>query len=92
MIATGVVTGIIVKDGHSVSGLTTAATLWATAAIGLATGYRMYTLAILVSASVFALRALHHVPNWERLGKPGDESHAVNDAADKATSSERGGL
>lgn len=71
VIAAGVVTGIgflgagvILRDQGNVVGLTTAATLWATAAIGLATGYRMYTLAILVSFIVFGLLALHHIPGW----------------------------
>ena len=74
VIAAGVVTGIgflgagvILRDQGRVVGLTTAATLWATASIGLATGYRMYTLAALVSLLVFGLLFLHHVPMWERL-------------------------
>lgn len=71
VIAAGVVTGIgflgagvILRDNGNVVGLTTAATLWATAAIGLATGYRMYTLAVLVSLIVFGLLASHHLPGW----------------------------
>lgn len=71
VIAAGVVTGIgflgagvILRDQGSVVGLTTAATLWATASIGLAAGYGMYTLAVLVSFIVFGLLALHHLPGW----------------------------
>lgn len=71
VIAAGVVTGIgflgagiILRDDGNVVGLTTAATLWATAAIGLATGYGMYTLAVLVSLIVFGLLASHHLPGW----------------------------
>ena len=74
VIAAGVVTGIgflgagvILHDRGNVVGLTTAATLWATASVGLATGYGMYTLAVLVSLIVFGLLALHHFPVWERL-------------------------
>ena len=73
VIAAGVVTGIgflgagvILRDQGGVVGLTTAATLWATASVGLATGYGMYTLAVLVSLLVFGLLALHHIPGWER--------------------------
>lgn len=80
VIAAGVVTGIgflgagvILRDQGSVVGLTTAATLWATAAIGLATGYRMYTLAVLVSLIVFGLLALHHIPGWHQLKQPTSE-------------------
>lgn len=74
VIAAGVVTGIgflgagvILREHGSVLGLTTAATLWATASVGLAAGYGMYTLALLVALLVFGLLALHHVPGWERM-------------------------
>lgn len=74
VIAAGVVTGIgflgagvILRDQGNVVGLTTAATLWATASIGLATGYGMFTLAVLVALIVFGLLALHHVPGWDGM-------------------------
>ena len=74
VIAAGVVTGIgflgagvIMREGGTVVGLTTAATLWATASVGLATGYGMYTIATLVAILVFLLLAVHHLPGWERL-------------------------
>lgn len=74
VIAAGVVTGVgflgagVILHGHgNIVGLTTAATLWTTASIGLATGYRMYTLATLVSLIVFGLLSLHHLPNWKKL-------------------------
>ena len=71
VIAAAVVTGIgflgagvILREHGNVIGLTTAATLWATASIGLATGYAMYTLAVLVALIVFGLLVMHHVPGW----------------------------
>lgn len=74
VIAAGVVTGIgflgagvILRDQGNVVGLTTAATLWASGSVGLATGYGMYTLAVLVSIIVFGLLAMHHLPGWELL-------------------------
>lgn len=80
VIAAGVVTGIgflgagvIMREGGAVVGLTTAATLWATASVGLATGYGMYTIAVLVAVLVFMLLAVHHLPGWSRL-KQGPES------------------
>lgn len=82
VIAAGVVTGIgflgagvILHDRGNVVGLTTAATLWATASIGLATGYGMYTLAVLVALLVFGLLVLHHVPGWRWL-KQSNDPHA----------------
>ena len=85
VIAAGVVTGIgflgagvILRDQNNVVGLTTAATLWATASVGLATGYGMYTLAVLVSLIVFGLLALHHVPGWGRLKRSNSQPASLN--------------
>lgn len=44
--------GTIIKEGFSVKGLTTAASLWATAAIGLAIGGNYYFLAIITTLIV----------------------------------------
>lgn len=85
VIAAGVVTGIgflgagvILRDQGNVVGLTTAATLWATASVGLATGYGMYTLAVLVSLIVFGLLAMHHVPGWGRLKRSNSQLPSLN--------------
>jgi putative Mg2+ transporter-C (MgtC) family protein len=58
-IAAQVVTGIgflgagaILKDGVVIRGLTTAASLWATAAVGLATGAGEYVLALVATAVI----------------------------------------
>jgi putative Mg2+ transporter-C (MgtC) family protein len=59
-VAAGIVTGIgflgagaIMSSGHHVRGITTAATLWVTAAIGLSVGVGMYVTAVLASLLVF---------------------------------------
>jgi putative Mg2+ transporter-C (MgtC) family protein len=44
--------GVIFKEGITVNGLTTAALIWITAALGMAIGYHNYPLAIVVSAIV----------------------------------------
>jgi putative Mg2+ transporter-C (MgtC) family protein len=44
--------GVIFKEGISVNGLTTAALIWITAALGMAIGYHNYPLAIVVSIMV----------------------------------------
>src|SRR5204863_2557513 len=44
--------GVIFKEGISVNGLTTAALIWITAALGMAIGYHNYTIAVVVSAIV----------------------------------------
>jgi len=44
--------GLIFLQGNMVRGLTTAAAIWATAAIGMAVGMQMYTVAIISTALV----------------------------------------
>lgn len=59
--------GIIMRDQGRVTGLTTAGTLWASAAVGLAVGFSMYVLGILTALIIFGLLAAHHFPGWARL-------------------------
>src|SRR4051812_16434932 len=44
--------GVIFKEGITVNGLTTAALIWTTAALGMAIGFHNYPLAIVVSVIV----------------------------------------
>ncbi|MGE0259225.1 MAG: MgtC/SapB family protein [Alphaproteobacteria bacterium] len=46
--------GAIIRHGHSVRGTATAASLWATGAIGAATGLGNYGVAVLISVFTFA--------------------------------------
>jgi putative Mg2+ transporter-C (MgtC) family protein len=62
--------GIIFRQSDRVSGLTTAATVWATAAVGMAVAYRMLVLPALMAIVLHALLALHH---WSRVGKTESE-------------------
>ena len=56
--------GTIIKQGISVQGLTTAASLWAVACIGLATGSGFYSAAIIAAVIVFVtLRSLGKFEN-----------------------------
>jgi putative Mg2+ transporter-C (MgtC) family protein len=83
-IAAQIVTGIgflgagaIIRQGFSVRGLTTAATLWVVAAIGMASGAGYYTAAVITTALVlfslwplriFAFRVMQRVrPETDRL-------------------------
>jgi putative Mg2+ transporter-C (MgtC) family protein len=77
LVAAGVVTGVgfigagvIMQDRGNVVGLTTAASLWATGAIGLAVGYGLHVLGVLVSLIVLILLALQRLPRWAELTKP----------------------
>ncbi|MBN1792867.1 MgtC/SapB family protein [Candidatus Woesearchaeota archaeon] len=53
--------GIIMHNRGSVKGLTTAATLWLTAAIGVAIGYGFYVVAVLATLSAFVILKLPHI-------------------------------
>ena len=68
-IASGVVEGIgflgagIILHGRAgVSGLTTAATLWASAAVGMLVGYGLYVLALLTTTAVLLILMVRYVP------------------------------
>ena len=102
-IAAQIVTGIgflgagaIIRQGLSVRGLTTAATLWVVAAIGLATGAGYYSAAVvttvLVLVSLWPLRILAHRifvrfrPDRERLLvdlEPGRSAAPVLEAVER---------
>jgi putative Mg2+ transporter-C (MgtC) family protein len=80
-VAGGIVAGIgfigagtIWGERDKVKGITTAASLWATAAIGLTTGIGDYPLAVTVTVLVFIILASKYV--LERLGleKRGNEN------------------
>ena len=59
--------GLIFRQGDYVSGLTTAATLWATAAVGLAVSFGMYTISVLTSILIFLLLYLPRLKWWKKI-------------------------
>ena len=71
-VAAGVVTGIgfigagvIARRGASVQGINSAATLWATASMGLAIGTGYYRLAVILLAAVLSIQfLLRSAANW----------------------------
>lgn len=76
--------GVIINKRGKVEGLTTAAALWATAAVGMAAAYGMYTLAVFTALIIYATLALHHLPGWRRLEYSSDE--AASTESDKRQS------
>ena len=52
--------GMIFKDGDAIKGLTTAAGVWSTAAIGLAIGAGMYGISIFVTAVLVIFMVIMH--------------------------------
>jgi putative Mg2+ transporter-C (MgtC) family protein len=73
-ISAGIVTGIgfigagiILRDAGRVTRLTTAATLWASAAVGLSAAYGVYHIAIITAVMLLLILELHRVPGWKRV-------------------------
>lgn len=56
--------GMIIKQDDKVKGLTTAATVWATAAMGLAASFGMFILAALTAVLIFATLSVPHLSKW----------------------------
>ncbi|MFC1623793.1 MgtC/SapB family protein [Candidatus Omnitrophota bacterium] len=83
-IAAGVITGIgflgagtIIRSEKSITGLTTAASLWTVSGIGLAVGCGFYiagfVTTVIVLASLYLLRKIHiHVGEGEKKQKGGE--------------------
>jgi len=61
--------GVIFRQGSNVGGLTSAATIWATAAVGLAVAYGMYIIGLLTAIIIFLLLFLSRVSWWQRISK-----------------------
>lgn len=61
--------GLIFREGDYVTGLTTAATLWATAAVGLAVSLGFYFISILTGVLIFLLLYLPRLSWWKKVSK-----------------------
>jgi putative Mg2+ transporter-C (MgtC) family protein len=61
--------GVIFRQGDYVVGLTTAATLWATSAIGLAISFGMYVIGVITTVLIFTLLYLPRLPWWVKLSR-----------------------
>jgi putative Mg2+ transporter-C (MgtC) family protein len=59
--------GVIIKEGFTVRGLTTAACLWTAAAIGMASGVELYLIAAFTTGlALFALVLLRRIERYYR--------------------------
>lgn len=59
--------GVIFRQGDYVSGLTTAATLWATASVGLTVAFGLYLVASLTALLIYLLLYLPRLSWWRRV-------------------------
>ena len=72
--------GIIYKNDktNSSQGLTTAATIWCTAGIGVAVGLNMLINAIVATAAIYFLLSLHHQKWYVEWKKNMQKNHLEN--------------
>ncbi len=68
--------GVIFRQDKFINGLTTAATLWATAGVGLAVACGMYTVSILTAILIFLLLYLPRLSWWKKLSAKQSRSSA----------------
>ena len=62
--------GIIFRQGSNVTGVTTAATLWATAAIGLTAAFGMYAVSLCTTILIYLLLYLPRLSWWHIISHP----------------------
>lgn len=58
--------GVIFRDGSKTNGLTTAATIWAIAAVGLAIAFEMYLVSLVTTALIIFLLTINYFPPIRR--------------------------
>lgn len=60
-------TGVVFREGFRARGLTTAASLWVAAAVGLAVAYQLYIVAIVTTLLTFGLLFLSNFSWWRSI-------------------------
>lgn len=89
--------GIIFRDGFTVHGLNTAATLWCSAAVGMIAGTGEAGLAALLTGMVMVINlALRPLVNWLKRrtagGKPSEQPHRIEVVCETGREAEFRGL
>ena len=83
--------GIIFREGGTVHGITTAATVWAVAAIGVAIGIELYLVALVATPIVFLILEMRPLSEYlsgrrrERPPLPGFRAFISGDTEDEGT-------
>lgn len=69
--------GIIYRNSSAGTshGLTTAATVWGTASVGVAVGLNMYIIAVVAAAALYFLLSLHHYKWYIRWKEKMKQTH-----------------
>ena len=67
--------GVILRGEGHISGLTTSATLWAAAAVGMAVGFGLYLLGTAATGLLLFLLLLRRHPRYNTELPPGEAAH-----------------
>lgn len=79
--------GVILVHKGRITGLTTAATLWSSASIGMAVGYGMYAMALALALLMYFILAIKHWPLWMKVTpSEGSQDKKADDPDDKDAS------
>ncbi len=74
--------GVIIRNGGAIKGLTTAATLWSMAAIGLAIAYDLYVISLLATVLIFMSLYVSRTRFWHHIAsRPADFPGSVPQVA-----------
>ncbi len=77
--------GAILKQGARASGTATAASLWATGAMGAAVGYGLYDIAVVLALTTFlTLRFARPLKQAAHHGKGASETSVADDRAEQS--------
>lgn len=87
--------GIIFRDGVTVRGITTAATVWSVAAIGVAVGAELYLLALVATPLVFLILEMRPLSEYlsgqrREIPLPGALRRGSADAEDEGVDGQHG--
>ncbi len=74
--------GMILVRRNTVSGLTTAAGIWTTSAVGMAIGAGMYVLGLATTVIIVTIQVLFHSTWFQRYDRPSDPLTVILDVAD----------
>jgi len=61
--------GVFFRHGDAVTGLTTAATLWTSAAIGLAIAFNLYIVGVMTTVILLGVLLLSKMKWWKRISR-----------------------
>jgi putative Mg2+ transporter-C (MgtC) family protein len=69
--------GVMMRDSGHLRGITTAATIWCSAAVGTAIAFDMYVIGLLTALIILTFHALRNTKYWALISKKKIASHKL---------------